>query len=119
MNSNHRVLLVVSDVYAKRTVTADRETLARARAVDLVAADNVTVDTAWQAGLQSDIHAVIFVIDSNKCLVSTAERNLMVAIVPPVLNLLTVGNVSKLGHVVDLSPTMLTNPTVTASVITK
>lgn len=49
-------------------------------------------------------------VECNEGFVSSAKGNLIVAIVPPVENWLGAGNVSESNHVVNLTPSMFTDP---------
>ncbi|RNA12992.1 hypothetical protein BpHYR1_047464 [Brachionus plicatilis] len=66
----------------------------------------------------SNIHSVVFIVNGDKGFVSSGKGDLITAIIPPVSDRLTIGHVSEFSHVVNLSPTVLTDPSVSASVIT-
>ena len=91
---------------------------ARTPVVDLVAADNVTVLTGGHTGEQRVVHVEVVVVDGNEALVAARERDLIRSIVPPVLRLLVADSVAESVHVVDLAPTVLANPSISARVIT-
>lgn len=118
MDGNHWILFVASDAYCDSSIRVNVNLLASATAINQVATDDITVGTTWETSLQGFIHIVAFVVDSDESFAASGESNLVISIVPPVGYRLTLSNISESGHVVDLSPAVLTDPAISAGIIT-
>lgn len=118
MNGYDRIIDVGGDVNSSCAVAVHGDDLARARVADFIARNDVTVAAACEAGLQRDVHGEIVVVDSDEGSVAARECDLMPAIVPPVGDRCVTGHVTEDVHVVDLTPTMLTDPAITTSFVT-
>ena len=60
------------------------------------------------------LQGVIIVIDGNESFVSTAECNLVIAVIPPAVHCGAIDDVAELDHVGDLAPPMLAYPSIAA-----
>lgn len=81
-----------------------------AAAAVVVAPQQVAVLAGRQTGLQRGHQAVALVVDGNEALVTSAEGDLVVAVVPPVADRLAFGPVVEEGHVHDGRPALFAVP---------
>ena len=119
MNGNNWILVKVLDVDLGGTVRVHVYCFASALVINLAAWYDITIAAATQTRLQVDIHCVIVIVDGNERSVASRESDLIVSIVPPVSDLFKTGHISKFHHVCNLSPTVFTNPSIAACVVTE
>uniref|UniRef100_A0A182VFL8 Uncharacterized protein n=1 Tax=Anopheles merus TaxID=30066 RepID=A0A182VFL8_ANOME len=79
--------------------------------------NHITVDTGWQPRLQDHVHVERFVVERHKADVPAGKRDLVVAIVPPVLQRRTPGKVAEVDHAVHLAPPVLAHPAAAARLV--
>lgn len=118
MNSDDWVLGVVWNGDFGSAIRVDSDGLASTSGADFVARDDIAVFAGWQTSLEGLIQAVVLVVDGDEGFLATRERDLMVAVVPPVGDRFEAGYVSETGHVVDLAPSVLADPSTTTGVVT-
>ncbi|KAF9409588.1 hypothetical protein HW555_011093 [Spodoptera exigua] len=103
VDSQHHVKFVGSKRDVSATIVANSDTLACAVVTALLTRDDVTIP--------------VVVVESNEANVSSAESNLVATVVPPVGKSGVASTVSEGNHAVDLAPTVLTDPSVTAALV--
>uniref|UniRef100_A0AAG5CRN8 Uncharacterized protein n=1 Tax=Anopheles atroparvus TaxID=41427 RepID=A0AAG5CRN8_ANOAO len=79
--------------------------------------DNVTVGAGRQAGLQTLVQIERLHVEGDEATGSATERHLVVAVVPPVVDLRACDGVTEANHVIDLTPPVLAHPSATARVV--
>lgn len=117
VQSEHAVKVLGSDVNVAIAVAVHLHRLACTGAIHQVAGDDVAVLARGQAGLQSLREVVEVVVEGDEALGAATEGNLVVAIVPPVVQLGAADGVLEADHVVDLAPAMLTDPAIDAGAV--
>jgi len=84
----------------------------RTGTIDQAAGDHIAVGAGGQTGVQILGQIVQVVVDRQEALVAAAEGDLVVPIVPPPGNTRVSHGILEAHHCVDLSPTVLANPTI-------
>lgn len=98
-------------------IGANNNGLASATGAALLARDDIAIGAGWESSLEGTVHVVVVVVEGNKATIATAEGDLVVAIIPPVLHLGRSHGIPESNHVVDLAPTMLTDPSSAAGLV--
>jgi len=117
VNSEHSVFLRRQDLDVRHAVLVDFDALAGAPIVLQVAGDHVAVSARLQAREESPLQVESVAVDDDEGGASTAEGDLVLAIVPPGVQDGLIRNIPEADHVVDLAPSVLADPAVAAGVV--
>lgn len=104
MNCNDRVLVCIGNLDGGHPVTTHSDGLPCATSSTHVPGNDVTISSSGQAGLEVLVQWDVIIVDSNESLVPSAERYLVVVVVPPIGQRIFPHDVPKSHHVVDLPP---------------
>lgn len=117
MNGEHTVFLVCRNFYVRLSTLIHRYDFTSTLVVLQVPGDDVTVSARLQTGKKILPQVILVSIDRDESRVPTTESNLILAIVPPVVDSGILRDDSELHHVVNLSPSMLADKAVAAGIV--
>ncbi|KYN45406.1 hypothetical protein ALC56_00149, partial [Trachymyrmex septentrionalis] len=118
MNGDHTIFLAWQDFYIRLSILIHCYGLTGTFVIFQISRDNVAVSTRLQRGKEMLLERLVFVtIDRNETRVSATESDLILAIVPPVVHVGIIRSDSEAHHVVNLPPSVLADPTVTAGIV--
>lgn len=117
MNCKHTVFPVRQDLYISFSVLLHIYDFAGTLVVYLIPRNNVAVNARLQTRVKCLPEIESVVVDSDESVLSATEGDLILAVVPPALNVGVVRDISESHHVVNLTPSMLADETVAAGVI--
>jgi len=117
MNGEHTVFLGVQDFYVRPFILIHRYDITSTLVIHQVPGDDVTVRAGLHTGKEGLLQIISVAIERDESRVSTTEGNLILAVVPPVVDVGVIHGVSEAHHVVNLSPSMLADPAVAAAIV--
>jgi len=117
MNGKHTIFLVRQDFYVCPFILIDFYDFTSTLIVFQVSGDNVAISARLQTGKKSLFQVIFITIDRNKSRVSATESDLILAIIPPVVDVGIVYGISEAHHVVNLTPSMFAYPAIAAGIV--
>lgn len=117
MNSEHTVFLVCQDFYVRLSIFIHCYDFTSALVALQIPGDDVAVSARLHAGEESLLEIISVAVDRDKSRVSAAEGDLILAIIPPVVDMGIIRGDSEAHHVVNLAPSMFANPAVAAGIV--
>ncbi|KYQ55437.1 hypothetical protein ALC60_05674 [Trachymyrmex zeteki] len=117
MNGEHTIFFILQDFYMRLSILIHSYGLTSTLVILQISRDNVAISTRQQASKEILLQVTSFTIDHNETRVSATESDLIPAIVPPAVYVGIIHSVSEVHHVVNLTPSMLADPTVTAGIV--
>lgn len=85
MDGNDAILLGAANINIGASIRANGDGFAGAAGTALCAGNDIAIGAGGQASLQRAIQIIVVIIEGNKALTAAAERDLIAAIIPPVL----------------------------------
>jgi len=117
MKSEYAVFLPCQNLYVSSVIFTHFHDLTGTLVVLQASRNDVAVSTRWQTGKESLLQVKVITIDRDKSLISATKGNLVLAIVPPIVDTSIIHGISEVHHIVNLTPPMLANPAVTTGII--
>ena len=140
MNSDHWIFVSAGDHELCPTIAIHGDCFACASTILQITRNHITVGTRRETSLQRLVQIRVIVVDDQETckassslsfsilveegrvaftFITTGKSDLIVSIVPPVSHGLGGSSVTETTHVVDLSPTMFTDPSTATAHITR
>lgn len=117
VNSENSVFLSFQDLDVRVAILLNVDHFPGASSVLQIARNHVAVRTSGQTSLQGHFQIVLVTVERNESRVPAAERDLIVTVVPPIVDIRSMNHVAEANHVVNLSPAVFADPTVSASAV--
>lgn len=117
MRCDYTVFICSKDFYVSVVILVYPYGLSGAFSVDQVSGNDVTVDSIFQTGEQRSIEVELVIVERDKSAFTETKGDLIAAIIPPVVDCGSVDGVAEDHHVVDLTPPVLADPAVAASIV--
>jgi len=117
MNSEHTIFLVRQDFYVCSSILIHCYDFTSTFVVLQVPGDDIAVSTRFHTGKERLSQIISITIDRDESRVSATESDLILAVVPPVVDVGIIRGDSEAHHVVNLTPSMLADPAVTAGIV--
>lgn len=117
MNSEYTIFLPCQNLYVSFAIFTHCHDLTGTLAVHQVSRNDVAVSTRLQAGKESLLQVKVITIDRDKSGISATEGDLVLAIVPPIVDAGFIDGISEAHHIVNLTPPMLADPAVATGII--
>lgn len=117
MNGEYTVFLPCQNLYVSLAIFTHRHDLTGTLVVHQVSRNDVAVSTGLQASKESLLQVKVVTIDRDKSVISAAEGDLVLAIVPPSVDAGFIRGISETQHIVNLTPSMLADPAVATGII--
>jgi len=120
VNGHDRIRVVVSRGLSDDpgpSGAVDVDDVAGASVVGGIAGNDVTISACRKSGGESSVQNAIFVVEGDEGFIAAGKGDLIVSVVPPVIQATHAGSITPFDHISDLSPSVFADPVVTASAI--
>merc|ERR1711915_918146 len=112
MDGENTVVIRSKNLDVSNSIAVYMHSLSCASSILLTSGYHVAITASGQASLQvfSEVPAII--VDRYEAFATSAKSDLIAAIIPPVIEVGSMSNISEFNHIVNLSPSMFTDPSI-------